>query len=30
MKVGGEWRIDDFRDGQSGSLRKILSKQPSR
>jgi hypothetical protein len=30
VKVGNEWRIDDFRGGQSGSLRKILGKQPSR
>lgn len=30
VKVGGQWRIDDFRGGSSGSLRKILSKQPSR
>jgi len=30
VKVGGQWRIDDFRGGSSGSLREILSKQPSR
>ena len=29
MKIGDAWRIDDFRGG-SGSLRKCLSRKPSR
>jgi hypothetical protein len=29
LKIGNEWRIDDFRGGSSGSLRKYLAPKPS-
>jgi len=30
VKIGDAWRIDDFRDGSGRSLRKYLTRKPSR